>query len=231
MTAPASLTLPWTLDEEARQIALELLRGYFSEQAQGGFTGAHFERINGGGDHPRVAHEFTAEDVVAVTMLAVQVPAEAALRILGPDRSRLSELLREIPTDRDLASVEPSEIGRDWAPWQLNDALSGLRGLGRTTVSKLIARKRPRLIPIYDREVNKVLEIHKGPLWRPLAEALRAKECALHRQLIGLRDESGIGEDISPLRVLDVIVWRTGKGHADKLRAQGVNIAPNGADN
>jgi hypothetical protein len=231
MNASASLTLSWALADEFRPIAVELLRGYFSAQPTDGFTGAHFERLGGGGDRPEVAQEFMAEDLVAVTMLSVKVPAQAALRILGPDRSRLSELLREIPTDRDLVDVRPSEIADDWAPWLLDDALSDLTGLGRTTVSKLIARKRPRLVPIYDREVNKVLALNKGPLWRPLAEALQADGHALHQHLLALRDESGVGSDISPLRVLDVIVWRTGKGHADKLRARGVNIATDGADN
>lgn len=231
MNAAASVTLPWTLADEFRPIAVELLRGYFSAQRQDGFTGAHFERLGGGGDRPEVAHEFAAEDLVAVTMLSVTVPAEAALRILGPDRARLSELLHEIPTDRDLCDVGSSAIDHDWAPWLLDNALSDLNGLGRTTVSKLIARKRPRLIPIYDREVNKVLALNKGPLWRPLAQALQADGQALHRNLLALRDESGIGSDISPLRVLDVIVWRTGQGHADKLRRRGVNLAPDGADN
>lgn len=231
MNASSSLTLPWALADEFRPIAVELLRGYFSEQPTDGFTGAHFERLGGGGDRPEVADEFTAEDLVAVTMLSVKVPAEAALRILGPDRSHLTDLLREIPTDRDLVDIGSFEIERGWAPWLLDDALSDLTGLGRTTVSKLIARKRPRLIPIYDREVNKVLALNKGPLWRPLADALQAHGHALHRNLLALRDESGIGDDISPLRVLDVIVWRTGKGHADKLRERGVNIAPDGADN
>jgi len=231
MNASASLTLPWALDDAYRPTAVELLRGYFSPRLRDGFTGAHFERLGGGGDRPEVAHEFTAEDLVAVTMLSVKVPAEAALRILGSDRSRLSELLRTIPTDRDLVEVDPSEIDHEWAPWLLDDALSDLTGLGRTTVSKLIARKRPRLIPIYDREVNKVLTLNKGPLWRPLAEALQANERALHLNLISLRDEAEIGDDISPLRVLDVLVWRTGKGHAERLRQQKVNLAPNGAEN
>ncbi|NMM17236.1 MAG: hypothetical protein HHJ14_08915 [Cellulomonas sp.] len=231
MNASSSLTLPWTLANEFRPIAVELLRGYFTAQTNDGFTGAHFERLGGGGDRPEVACEFTAEDLVAVTMLSVKVPAEAALRILGPDRSRLSELLREIRSDRNLVDVDASEIAAGWVPWLLHDALSDLTGLGRTTVSKLIARKRPRLIPIYDREVNKVLALNKGPLWRQLAVSLQADGQALHQHLLALRDESGIGDDISPLRVLDVIVWRTGKGHADKLRARGVNPAPDGADN
>ncbi|OIQ83083.1 hypothetical protein GALL_351160 [mine drainage metagenome] len=230
MNTSAPLAPPWTLADEFRPIAVELLQGYFSAQPEAGFTGAHFERLGGGGDRPELADEFTAEDLVAVTLLSVKVPAEAALRILGPDRSRLSELLHEIPTNRDLVDVGPAEIDRDWAPWLLDDALSDLTGLGRTTVSKLIARKRPRLIPIYDREVNKVLALNKGPLWRPLAEALQVDGRALHRNLLALRDEAGIGSDITPLRVLDVIVWRTGKGHADKLRERGINDGPNGAD-
>ena len=196
-----------------RQRAILQLRAYFRPtDPSRAFTGAHFERLGGGGDRPATAHEFTAEDLVAVTMLSVDIPPAAALQILGPLRTRLSELLRTIPTDVDLVNVDPAEIDASWQPWVLFEVLGGLKGVGRTTATKLLARKCPRLIPIYDREVNRVLGLNKGAHWRPLACALRADDRALHRALVELRAESGIGEDISPLRVLDVVTWMTGKG-------------------
>ena len=196
-----------------RQRAILQLRAYFlpTEPSQT-FTGAHFERLGGGGDRPATAREFTADDLVAVTMLSVDVPPAAALQILGPLRAHLSELLRTIPTDLELVDIDPAEIDASWQPWVLFDALGDLKGVGRTTATKLLARKRPRLIPIYDREVNRVVGLNKGAHWRPLASALRADDRALHRALLELRAESGIGEDISPLRVLDVVTWMTGKG-------------------
>ena len=41
-------------------------------------TGRRFERFAGGGDRPEVAHHFTAEDFVAVSMLSVQIAGASA---------------------------------------------------------------------------------------------------------------------------------------------------------
>ena len=59
------------------EAAAALLEAYFrrDEDARPCFTGANFERIGGGGDRLDVRERFTAEDIVAVTMLSVRVPA------------------------------------------------------------------------------------------------------------------------------------------------------------
>src|SRR5689334_7005081 len=83
------------LDEDASR----LVGTYF--RAEGGvqFTGRMFERLAGGGDHPSRCDVFDATDLVAVTMLSVSVPAEAAIWILGDGADQLSALLRDIPAD------------------------------------------------------------------------------------------------------------------------------------
>ncbi|MGO1333472.1 MAG: DUF6308 family protein [Cellulosimicrobium funkei] len=45
------------------------------------------------------------------------------------------------------------------------------------------------------------------PCWAPPRADPRAHDRALHRHLVSLRDEAGIGDDISALRVFDVVVW------------------------
>ncbi|MGO1341166.1 MAG: DUF6308 family protein, partial [Cellulosimicrobium funkei] len=46
------------------------------------------------------------------------------------------------------------------------------------------------------------------PSWGPPPRAPPpAHDRALHRHLVSLRDEAGIGDDISALRVFDVVVW------------------------
>lgn len=205
------------LEPTREDAAVELLREYFAPRPPGLFTGSQFERLGGGGDRPAVAFEFTAEDLIAVTMLAVEIRRDVALHILVADRNHLSELLRQIPTDLDLVDVDPATITADWPAWRLYDALLAVHHLGRTTVTKLIARKRPRLIPIYDTEIDRTLGLDEGAHWVPLAAELRANDRQLHGRLVELHASAGLGPEVSPLRVLDVLAWRVGKGHADGL--------------
>lgn len=53
--------------------------------------------------------------------------------------------------------------------WQLEQALRTVPSVGRTTASKLIARKRPRLYPIYDAVVGNVLGTERAYLEHPVA--------------------------------------------------------------
>jgi Family of unknown function (DUF6308) len=50
------------------------------------------ETFAGGGDAPEVANFFTATDLVAVSLLSVDVPGTAALRILGTNAEDLTGL-------------------------------------------------------------------------------------------------------------------------------------------
>ncbi|WP_368680428.1 DUF6308 family protein (plasmid) [Rhodococcus opacus] len=83
-------------------------------------------------------------------------------------------------------------------------------GIGQTKATKLIARKRPRLYPIGDSVVSQVLGTERAHL-NPVREALRADDAALHRRLLSIRKEAGLPDEISALRVFDVIAWMDGK--------------------
>jgi hypothetical protein len=74
---------------------------------------------------------------------------------------------------------------------------------------KLLARKRPHLIPIYDIRVKQLFQLPKNDhsFWASLAVTLRADNGTFYNQLVHLRRKAGIGEDISVLRVFDVIAW------------------------
>ncbi|MEU1321120.1 DUF6308 family protein [Streptomyces tibetensis] len=82
-------------------------------------------------------------------------------------------------------------------------------GSGPVVAGKLLARKRPHLIPIYDIRIKQLFERPKvdHSFWAALSAALRVNNGALHDQLIHLRGKAGIGEDIGVLRVFDVIAW------------------------
>lgn len=83
------------------------MRTYFGLEGTRPYTGAFFERQDGGGDRPAVVDEITTADLVAVTMLGINVPAYAALEILGRLGARIHDLLSAIPTDLELSTSTP----------------------------------------------------------------------------------------------------------------------------
>ncbi|GAA3918386.1 hypothetical protein GCM10022244_29530 [Streptomyces gulbargensis] len=196
------------------------LRGYFGIGLPPGavaFTGSRFEHLAGGGDRPEVADRITAEDLVAVQTLSVTVPASVALDILeGPLGARLSGLLHDIPRHIDMADGDAIVVA-DGSPadqaWHL---LRDQPDVGWVIAGKLLARKRPRLLAVYDKVVRCALARPRPSFWLALHAALRADDHALHRQLFELRQVAGVPETVSALRICDVAVWmgHRAEGHA-----------------
>ncbi len=75
--------------------APRLLRSYYQPPLL--YTGALFNTFAGGGDAPGCRHVFTAEDVVAVSLLGVRIPGRASLSLLDSRADELNELLSAIP--------------------------------------------------------------------------------------------------------------------------------------
>ena len=156
--------LPPSLQSDSDERALSQLRGYYGPAfgTKGSYTGAAFDSWDSTGHRADDQNRFTADDLVAVTFLSVKVPAPAAYRLLGPDAGRFNDLLAAVGEDRDFADVPPEEITPDSPAWVLEGALRGLPGIGRTIASKLMARKRPRLVPIYDKVLRRVMGLDRG---------------------------------------------------------------------
>ncbi|MCX4920217.1 DUF6308 family protein [Streptomyces sp. NBC_00687] len=195
------------------------LRRYFGiglPPGEAPFTGSRFEHLAGGGDRWEVADRFTAEDLVAVQTLSVTVPASVALDILeGPLGVRLSHLLHAIPKDTEMVDAD-ADVVADGSPadqaWQL---LRDQPDVGWVIAGKLLARKRPRLLPVYDRVVRCAVD-RPPSFWLALHTALREDDAAVHRRLLQLRDVAGLPQTVSALRVCDVAVWmgHRAQGHA-----------------
>jgi hypothetical protein len=76
--------------------------------------------------------------------------APDSVRKLLRDRAdEFSKLLIDLGPDRNLVD-EDRPLGNGWAGWRLMEVLKKLPDVGTTTASKLVARKRPRLRPIWD---------------------------------------------------------------------------------
>lgn len=196
------------------------LRRYFGVCLPSGmaaFTGSRFEHLAGGGDRPEVADRFAAEDLVAVQTLSVTVPASVALDLLeGRLGAQLSGLLHAIPWDIDMVDAE-ADVVADGSPadqaWHL---LCDQYGVDWVIAGKLLARKRPQLLPVYDKVVRCALGRPRPSFWLALHAALRADGYALHHQSLKLRQIAGVPETVSALRVCDVAVWI---GHRAKEHA------------
>lgn len=79
--------------------------------------------------------------------------------------------------------------------------------MGPTRVSKLLARKRPHLLPILDSRVREFYG-DTSEFWAPLAAALRdANRRTAIDALVPNREERGL----SLLRVLDIAIWMSGR--------------------
>src|SRR5947207_5328654 len=150
--------------------AAELARRYWQEP----FTGRYFHVV-ADSDH---RDEITERDIVAVSLLGVTIPAPVTIWLLNEGRELVSGLLRQIPNDVDVWNADDA-MNRDGALWRLWDVLSTAswpvpmagNGMGRTKTSKLLAAKRPRLVPIFD----SVLEALLPPVdnhWAAFATAL-----------------------------------------------------------
>lgn len=181
------------------------------------FTGSRFEHLAGGGDRPDIADRITAEDLVAVQTLSVTVPARVVLDILeGRLGAQLSGLLQAIPKDIEMVDADVSLLANGSPADQAWSLLCDQHGVDWVIAGKLLARKRPRLLPVYDKVVRCALGRPRPSFWLALHAALRADDRALHRWLLGLRQVAGLRETVSALRVCDVAVWMGHRplGHA-----------------
>ncbi|MEV4712829.1 DUF6308 family protein [Micromonospora sp. NPDC049374] len=201
------------------------LRSYFANQAKP-FTGSQFEALGRGlaAEHRDVV---TAEDLIAVQLLEVRVPAAVALELLQGDLGqRISDELREIPIGLDLSDERARPYIQDGGPaeraWQL---LTDRPGVHKTIAGKLLARKRPRLIPIYDSVLRCALRGRRG-FWLWLHEQLRAEDLRLTRRLRELRVAADVPDHVSDIRVFDIVIWMRHEGEHRRRSCAGLSIDP-----
>lgn len=194
---------------------VRLLTRYYSCKAKFGLprTGSYFDDWQGGGDREDIRNHLTADDFLAVSFLYVDVPPEAAIALLGDWKPKVEALLGKIPHDKHLAGLSADEykkyLGPDSAAQKLWDLLTGKTGykwgIGATRASKIMARKRPKLIPITDDRVATLVG-REGDYWRQWYKAL-SDGTGLPERLDLIKEKAGISQNPTPLRVLDVVLW------------------------
>ena len=81
--------------------------------------------------------------------LDVPIPPRAVRRLLADEAliATMDRLLKKVPTDADLWEVERGVLEAADQAWA---ELVKLRDVGPVRAGKLLARKRPRVVPIWD---------------------------------------------------------------------------------
>jgi hypothetical protein len=159
------------------------------------------------GDNP--PNRFTAGDLLALTTLDVACGPIAIRSLLHGEH--WSRLLGGVPAGVDLWDADDGALNAATSLWE---ALTKLPGVGSTTAGKLLARKRPRLIPIWDSVVEEVLQPEPGTFWTSMREALGDQ---VRRHRIDALAE-GIHPHPTTLRTLDVAIWMR-HGRSRNVRA------------
>lgn len=172
-------------------------------------SGAHFEAVDAYNNPP---DRITGSDLYAVSMLQTPIDGKAGVGILVTEADKVQRLLSNI-TDEPLGTLSKAQfteqLGPDSPVKQLWSLLFRQKNVGVTRASKILARKRPHLVPIYDSVVKRVINQQRGDNeWELWWEALTADDY-LERRAIALR-EAIDRPDLSTLRALDVLLWYSG---------------------
>lgn len=189
----------------------KLVKIYFSVERSNPFAGATFDLL---GENP--SKRFVMDDLLALNLLDISLDAEAIRRISDGE---FDAALAQLPTSLTILDLEGTVYLRANEIWQ---ALRALPGVGPTTASKLLSRKRPKLIPIRDGIVNDVLGLGKADWWSVLPFVLGKKGLASRIDELDPRID---GYTPSTLRLMDVAIWMLGSnsGNTKQARAS-VNV-------
>lgn len=144
---------------------------------------------------------FTTTDLLAVTLLDVAIPPPSVRSLLESDADKFNGLLAAVPDDVDLWDVSDEDLAHAEA---LYWALRKLPKVGRTRASKLMARKRPRLIPVVDSVIIAALNLGDDS-WVALRACLSDPD--VRGSIEASRPDNAPAESISTLRLLDAAVW------------------------
>jgi hypothetical protein len=145
------------------------------------------------------------------------------------DRGRFALLREMLPALNGIASLPavPLEAADDAAVEKVADLFAVLdeapyagKGVRGTIISKVLHRKRPDLVPLYDSRIFEsytapgVLERSTHRSWREfmalLCQQMRADlqtEAEAFDNLVGVAGDAGAL--LTRLRILDILVWRT----------------------
>jgi hypothetical protein len=171
----------------------QLLAAFFD--AGGPFAGRTFDDLQ---QNPR--NEFCAADLLAASLLDVRFEPRAVRALLETKSLVLSHDLADIPHDVPLWAATDGDLRPAYSLWE---TVTQLPGVGPTKTSKLLARKRPHLIPIVDSVIRRGLPLGSDS-WRSLRLALQDEQ--IRSSIENIRPPR-VDWTVSTLRLLDAATW------------------------
>lgn len=214
-----SVAVPPSLDNPDPERAVGILKAYYSQvSGSSGYTGGAWDSFDPSGTRFSSTNRYTADDLISCALLSTPIGGRAAIELLSGQGAEFTSLLEAIGPDRDFIDVESPDTSSFDAVRALFRALVALPGVGETRATKLLARKRPRLVPIVDGVIKRTVFNGASRHWAPLHAALSANERALWNRLVEAREAAGLSETVSVLRVFDVLAWMDGSGNSERVR-------------
>lgn len=194
--------------------ARDLARRYLS--GSGAFGYPAYDAFDAGAGPWRLSDG----DLLAPALLnvTVRVPAFYALTDVRP---RLELWLTQVPPDLKLTEAGPPGVPLLAELFALID--QGLPGVGGTTLAKIMHRKRPAFVPLYDRYVHECyVGAHGFPVprarsrtWREFIHLLGpAMVDDLQRENAWMAEVAQLAAGpvpVTTLRVLDIVAWQAGR--------------------
>ena len=183
--------------------ATRWLAQYFSADAEQRYTGRWFEYFSARSD----PWHLDANDVAAATALSVPLDGQTLQKLFERAEEFDAHLADAPGPQATIWEVDEVDLADD-APLSLAyGVLTSVRGISYVTASKLLACKRPHLVPIRDTVVESVLGAGRE-WWAPWRRVMLDKEL---RDLVERLTPSEVPPHTSILRRIDVILWRAGK--------------------
>jgi hypothetical protein len=167
---------------------------------EGDYAGATFLSLE-----PNEPHRVTATDLFAVTLLSVDIGARVTRRVIHD--GQLRDELRAIPTVIHLEDADDGVLDAAGKCYETVKRLfvdpTAKKSAPWVAPAKLVARKRPRLVPVRDELVRRFLGI--DPKWGYRGAWEIYQRLMRDAEIRGLLDPL-VSQD-PPLRVLDVALW------------------------
>lgn len=160
------------------------------------FAGHTFDSL---GDNP--PDRITSDDLFAVTLLDLSWSPSTVRWLLGGLAQQVSTLLGSIDGSTTMwdSARGCQELVKAETLWGL---LNGIPGVGPTRIGKLMARKRPLLVPIADSVVISAVGT-SGSTWRTLRYCFQQQ--SFQQAVESVRPSNAA--DASLLRIFDVAIW------------------------
>lgn len=197
--------------------AVDYARRYLTDGAGAGWAYPAYD----GYERDRAAGRLTDADLLAPVLLNVSRMKIKTYEALQSARPELDQHLARIPHGLNLAEAEPGDLAVLGKMFAVLDG-QGVWGAQGTVLAKVLHRKRPGFIPLYDEQVRRVyqdgpdapVKPQPGRTWREFmvlyAEAVQKdlrREAALWAEIAALAP----GPPITSLRALDIVAWRAGQ--------------------